>query len=466
MINVTGGVYFAITPKCVMAGGALHMGLDVGPVSAWLDISLDVFIQFKPFHYFADLQVSVGCAISIKVWFVHIRISASVGALLHIEGPDPFGGYATVDFYLFSFTIHFGASAKPLPPASLQEFYDMVYLPGPESAPTSSTPSTTDPPVDPKMAQLKFALEHGLYPQPLPPRSDTGASSGPFMDSGAAHGWAVKSGSFTFSITCAFALTSALLHGPRVTTDVLTQPGGANGQQPPPAFFSKPMQISDPGNGSRPITSALHITIRDLSRGGVILDGFSATLIVRPLPTALWSAYTPEEDPLRTPNPPKLKNADNPTIDLAVGVTITRPENKENLIFSGIQSFDPGVALRSRLGPFAIEGTGAVEPLFLAEPHDEGAASEDRWHAFQNEWLGAANAAERIVGRAVGADGKQEEGMLKMAAEWLGWNRGSGKTNGAQQRPGWVLSGALPRGMVGTLDKEYAVLPRGCGGLM
>lgn len=92
MINVTGYVYFAITPKCVMGGGGLHMGLDVGPVSAWLDIALDVFIQFKPFHYTADLRVSVGCAISIKVWFVHVRISASVGAALHIEGPDPFGG--------------------------------------------------------------------------------------------------------------------------------------------------------------------------------------------------------------------------------------------------------------------------------------------------------------------------------------------------------------------------------------
>jgi hypothetical protein len=92
MINVTGTVYFAITPKCVMGGGGLHLGLDVGPVSAWLDVALDVFVQFKPFHYTADLRVSVGCAISIDVWFVHIRVTASVGAELHIEGPDPFGG--------------------------------------------------------------------------------------------------------------------------------------------------------------------------------------------------------------------------------------------------------------------------------------------------------------------------------------------------------------------------------------
>jgi hypothetical protein len=96
MINVTGNAYFAITPKCVMGGGALHLGLDVGPVSAWLDFSLDVFIQFKPFHYTADLMVSVGCAITINVWFVHARIKCSVGAQLHIEGPDPFGGVRNI----------------------------------------------------------------------------------------------------------------------------------------------------------------------------------------------------------------------------------------------------------------------------------------------------------------------------------------------------------------------------------
>lgn len=89
---MTGVVYFAITPKCVMGGGALNMTLDVGPVSAWLSISLDVFIQFKPFYYTADLSISVGCAISINVWFIHVRISVSVGAALHIQGPNPFGG--------------------------------------------------------------------------------------------------------------------------------------------------------------------------------------------------------------------------------------------------------------------------------------------------------------------------------------------------------------------------------------
>jgi hypothetical protein len=95
MINVTGTVYFAICPKCVMGGGGLNMTLSIGPVSAWLSISLDVFVQFKPFYYTAELKVSVGCAMSINVWFVHVRISVSVGADLYVEGPNPFGGVST-----------------------------------------------------------------------------------------------------------------------------------------------------------------------------------------------------------------------------------------------------------------------------------------------------------------------------------------------------------------------------------
>jgi hypothetical protein len=87
-----------------MGGGGLSMTLDVGPVSAWLSISLDVFVQYKPFFYTAELQVSVGCAISINVWFVHVRISVSVGADLYIQGPDPFGGVSTPRFALSNFS--------------------------------------------------------------------------------------------------------------------------------------------------------------------------------------------------------------------------------------------------------------------------------------------------------------------------------------------------------------------------
>jgi hypothetical protein len=141
MINVTGTVYFAITPKCVMGGGGLHMGLDVGPVSAWLDISLDVFIQFKPFYYTADLTVSVGCAMSINVWFVHVTIKISVGAALHIQGPDPFGGVCA---FPFPSPFH-----PPLIPMKMNHTEQRVYSTQTSTSTSSPSQSTsaTNPPV-------------------------------------------------------------------------------------------------------------------------------------------------------------------------------------------------------------------------------------------------------------------------------------------------------------------------------
>jgi hypothetical protein len=59
-IQVIGTMYLAVTPKCAMAGGSLHMSLSVGPVSAYCDVMLDAFINFKPFHFRATISLSVG----------------------------------------------------------------------------------------------------------------------------------------------------------------------------------------------------------------------------------------------------------------------------------------------------------------------------------------------------------------------------------------------------------------------
>ncbi len=65
MIHVAGAGYLAVTPKCAMAGGMLHMSLDVGPVSAYCDMVLDAFINFKHFHFRTEISLSVGveCAL-------------------------------------------------------------------------------------------------------------------------------------------------------------------------------------------------------------------------------------------------------------------------------------------------------------------------------------------------------------------------------------------------------------------
>ncbi|KAL8916682.1 MAG: hypothetical protein Q9208_008382 [Pyrenodesmia sp. 3 TL-2023] len=451
MINVTGNVYFAVTPKCIMGGGALHMGLDIGPVSAWLDAAFDVFIQFNPFHYAADISVSVGCAISIKVWFVRVRISASVGAALHIEGPDPFGGSAHVDFYLFGFTIDFGKRAGPAPGVSLPAFYQMLNTPGPAPAVQTSPADATDP----MMARLKFTLTGGLLPQPLAP-SQSAASGGPFPDTGASKPWVVKAGTFAFTLESEFAISAAeILQGEdeTVTPVLLTMP---NGSADTPAFYSKPMHVS------QPISSRLQISVYLICEDDTRrrLPGFNGFLLLKKVPTALWGSYSEAEDPSRTKNPGALTNPSRPTIELCMGVTVKPPEPR--LVESNVQHFDPAIAFKEQIGSYALAPTGSTQSSFLESPsvYAEQPAST-RWSRFTNDWKTSNRNAKHVLGQ-VEPNGKQADGLLKMASHWLGWNSpppGQHRVQTGEGAPS-VLDGAFPSKLLDTFGEEYSSLPR------
>ncbi|KAL8769556.1 MAG: hypothetical protein Q9209_004487 [Squamulea sp. 1 TL-2023] len=452
MVPFTGNAYFAVTPKCVMGGAALHMGLEVGLVSAWLDAAIDVFIQFKPFHYTADISVSVGCAISIKVWFIRLRITASVGAALHIEGPDPFGGSAHVDFYLFGFTINFGERPPPPPAVSLPTFYSMVNIPGPTP---SGGPSQLDA-IDPMMARLKFTLTGGLMPQPLAPLA-TGSSTEPFPDTGASKPWIVKAGTFACSIDTDFALSAAeILHGAddNLTTTSVLMP---NGTADAPAFYSKPMHVSTP------VVSRIQISVYRLGFDDTRTrnNGFQGELILKRMPTALWASYSEAEDPSRTRNPAALKDPSNPTMELCMGVSL-RPPNPQ-LVESNIQAFDPSIAFRESIyDPKGLEIDSSIQKDFLASsaPYPEESGRE-RWEHFKRDWTASSVNAGNVLG-GITPDGKQTDGMLNLASRWLGWDRPPPSRNKVPVggRAPWVLDGALPRKLVDSLSEEYTALPR------
>jgi hypothetical protein len=458
MINVTGNVYFAITPKCVMGGGALHLGLDVGPVSAWLDVALDVFIQFKPFHYTADLMVSVGCAISIDVWFVHIRVTASVGAALHIEGPDPFGGVsslhsfqqmrytnkvqtANVDFYLFSFTINFGDKPKPPPAATLEEFYKLVAVPGPYPG-----PSTAPNPVDPNMANIKFTVSNGLYPQPIPPLSGSPPTTGAFPSTGVGTPWNIKTGAFSCIIGLDFALSVVNIN---TATQLLA----------PASFFSKPMHLT------APIASTLTITVYmiDSQNNRTVKAGFTGEIVLKDVPVALWGAYSSDEDPSTTTNPQKLKDGNDPTMTLCMGVTLNAPPSTFGP--SPVKDFDPSVAFRANIGSYDLPDIEGSQKSFIASkpirPTETPAA---RWAGFGDDWKTFGSKGKDILGSPA-ADGTQPDGMLKMAAHWLAWDKPAPSKDRPivavpGQRLPWVLDGSLPPILLGSLGNEYPVLPR------
>jgi hypothetical protein len=125
-LSVTGQLYFALTPRALMAGGALNatfaINIDLGiasvEVKAWFLLGADFVVYWKPFHYYADPYVSMG--IDVVLHFLGTsHLSLDAGADLEVWGPE-FSGRARVYLKVvginIGFNIAFGdASTKPSP---------------------------------------------------------------------------------------------------------------------------------------------------------------------------------------------------------------------------------------------------------------------------------------------------------------------------------------------------------------
>lgn len=121
-LTIKGGLYFAVTPSVLMAGGALEASFQSGDLRAWFDARADFLIRYKPFQYLIDVDVSIGVSLTIDLWITKVRITVHVGVGLRLWGP-PFGGTAHIDLSVISFTIHFGSSDSPdLPDVKWEQF--------------------------------------------------------------------------------------------------------------------------------------------------------------------------------------------------------------------------------------------------------------------------------------------------------------------------------------------------------
>lgn len=106
-VEVTGSLYFALTPNAMMAGGHLEATWSCGDL--WANFALDAnfLMQWKPFHYEADLSIEISAGYG--------SLSGSLGAGVRLHGPD-FAGTARFHFLMVSFEVDFGdAQAKPDP---------------------------------------------------------------------------------------------------------------------------------------------------------------------------------------------------------------------------------------------------------------------------------------------------------------------------------------------------------------
>jgi hypothetical protein len=127
-LTIKGGFYFALTPVAVMAGGALEANFVSGNFKAWFTAKADFLLYWEPFHYLANLSLSLGASYTLGSGTTAWTITVHVGVDVTLHGP-PFGGTAVIDLYIFSIAIDFGPKDSTPQTLSWEEFKSHYLLP-------------------------------------------------------------------------------------------------------------------------------------------------------------------------------------------------------------------------------------------------------------------------------------------------------------------------------------------------
>jgi hypothetical protein len=149
-LSITGGVYFALTPSCCMAGGKLDAVFTMGGLRAWFYAYADFLISWKPFYYDIAIGIGIGVSYTLRLLGISKTFGIELSAKLHLWGP-PFGGTAHVSWWVISFDIDFGNRQSTAPgPIDWDEFHQS-FLPQPDNAANAVTPP------DPVINKIRIA---------------------------------------------------------------------------------------------------------------------------------------------------------------------------------------------------------------------------------------------------------------------------------------------------------------------
>ncbi|NDY73028.1 hypothetical protein DO021_16560 [Desulfobacter hydrogenophilus] len=126
--TIKGGIYFAMTPSALMAGGMLEAAWHSGDLKAWFTAHADFLLPWKPFHYEAGIGLSIGVSYKLDLLFTSKTISVHLGVDLSLWGPS-FGGKIYVDLTIISFTVNIGNTSKPSAKAISWSDFKTSFLP-------------------------------------------------------------------------------------------------------------------------------------------------------------------------------------------------------------------------------------------------------------------------------------------------------------------------------------------------
>jgi hypothetical protein len=125
-MTITAGMYFALTPSCLMAGGKLSAVYQSSSVKVWFIVYADFLLVWKPFYYSIDTGISLGIEIDLGATAIRIHL----GAELHLWGPE-FAGLVRIDLTVIVITVRFGPDKQSPEPLKAKEFAESFLPPPP-----------------------------------------------------------------------------------------------------------------------------------------------------------------------------------------------------------------------------------------------------------------------------------------------------------------------------------------------
>ncbi|KAI1270212.1 hypothetical protein F5Y18DRAFT_367538 [Xylariaceae sp. FL1019] len=420
-LKIVGEAYFAITPKVCMGGGRIRASFSAGPLEAWFDAFFNFLINYMPFHFGAEAQISVGVRYNLDAGFIHTHVSAEISAGLYLWGP-PLAGRVHVDFWVTSFDIDFGDSPTSYAAVRLYEFYLLVLQASQKNLDAAARKREV---AEEKKRPLNeghvFLVEQGLL---NPSDATERKSNAP---------WTVRGGTLSFTVACKMAI-----HAFRTGNDMpdtLTH-GSSPGESD---VHAKPMCLVDP------LKSTLVVVYSQNDKPKPTTQ-WRFEKIIKEVPQGLWSKYEKTRDPLA-----KNVKMDN-TLYEGGGGTIP--------LMMGIRYLAPKAHMSPDPYPKYNEANRELETIAIDRPFP---FSKDRANA-SLAWAPAFTGEETVGDRyekvhaawatpALSVAGEKQSPQARFVDTWInvfGWD----KSDSVWSKPG------MPEKLGKRFEDVYVVAPQ------
>jgi hypothetical protein len=262
-LSIKGGLYFALIPSAVMAGGYLSATWQSGDLKAWFDADANFLLSWKPFHYQANMSLTIGASWTLHLGSLSHTFTIHAGVDLSLWGP-PFAGRAHIDLDIISFTITFGPENPPIESIWWKDFKSSFLPP----QPTSDQSALGDEPIPTKTYCL-VQLAAGM-------RKDLTQTTNPWnLD------WVIDPETFQFVTSSVIPITAATW---------VTGGGNPNGT-PITGSYPKNFGVGPVGVANGDLSSEHTITIHKIGESAYAVDSSKCTIaqVFSALPAAPWS---------------------------------------------------------------------------------------------------------------------------------------------------------------------------------